>query len=66
MNYLSRNLYVIGLCAGMLLAGCSEEPAPIAVTEVTLNTVVLELLESESATLTAMTRSATVCARLRR
>ena len=53
INYFSRMLCALLLCSGLALTGCTEEPAPVAVSAITLDTNSLELQEGDSQNLTA-------------
>ncbi|MBO5709186.1 MAG: Ig-like domain-containing protein [Bacteroidales bacterium] len=52
-NYFARMLCALLLCSGLALTGCTEEPAPVAVSAITLDTNSLELQEGDSQNLTA-------------
>ena len=52
-NYFGRMLCALLLCSGLALTGCTEEPAPVAVSAITLDTNSLELQEGDSQNLTA-------------
>ena len=52
-NYFSRMLCALLLCSGLALTGCTEEPAPVAVSAITLDANSLELQEGDSQSLTA-------------
>ena len=53
INYFSRMLCALLLCSGLALTGCTEEPAPVAVSAITLDANSLELQEGDSQSLTA-------------
>ena len=53
LNYFSRVLCALLLCAGLVLSACTEEVANVPVTGVTLDTEVLELVEGETGLLNA-------------
>ena len=52
IKFFSRMLFTLMLCVGIVVA-CSEAPASIPVTGVTLDTEVLELVEGETGILNA-------------
>ena len=53
INYFGRMLCALLLCSGLALTGCTEEPAPVAVSAITLDANSLELQEGDSQSLTA-------------
>ena len=53
INYFGKMLCALLLCSGLALTGCTEEPAPVAVSAITLDANSLELQEGDSQSLTA-------------
>ena len=53
LNWFAKALHVLTACAITIFVSCKEEPVPIAVSSITLDSTSMTLIEGETHTLTA-------------